>query len=80
MDIDVPCNCGNPECNAEVSMRQCDVYSTSPDGKQAVEHDWLHIDAKQWDEKSGKSNWVELMVSPRDARCLTLACPADRLT
>lgn len=54
------CECGNPDCHAEVVLRKGPVWVG--DDKQSG---WLHLDATDMEGKM-----VELMLTPHTARSI----------
>lgn len=69
MDIEVKCDCGNPDCHANVQLRKGYVHIRHPDGRKEVRWDHFYIDAFDWDGRDpGETKMVELMLPPREAR------------
>jgi hypothetical protein len=64
------CDCGNPACHATACYRRGAVFFTDPDGSQRTRNDYFYLDVFDWDQKSGESRNVELMMEPYQARAL----------
>lgn len=64
-NLDIKCECGNPKCKAELSMRKGYVHIRHPDGREEERYDYLHIDAYPHKEKQ---EIIELMFPPEMAR------------
>ena len=65
--LETECECGNPECKAQVFMRRGYVHISHPDGTEETRWDYLYIDVWSNDELGGST---ELMLTPEAAKFL----------